>query len=151
MRVTDHVWRDLLIHLRKEEVQEHHIDCLHTLVLSTPGAEVDFGSAPWQDASLVTPHHAVRNLWNEHAARKWCAKSKNQLFICYADDRIHKESQQVLEELSLGEQYAVAMRGQSVNRRWRQDLPRTVELAKGMKVLVTMNLETNLDLTNSAR
>ncbi|PSS19942.1 hypothetical protein PHLCEN_2v3115 [Hermanssonia centrifuga] len=151
MRVTDHVWRDLLVHLRKGEVQEHHIDCLRTLVLSTPGAEVDFGSAPWQDASLVTPRHAVRNLWNEHAARKWCAKSENQLFICYAEDRIRKGSQRVSEELSLGEQYAVAMRGQSVNRRRRQDLPRTVELAKGMKVLVTTNLETDLDLTNGAR
>ncbi len=151
MRVTDAVWRDLLVHLRKGEVKQHHLECLRSLVLSSPDAQVDFDVAPWQDASLVTPRHAVRNLWNEHASRKWCANTGNQLFICSAEDRIRNGSDRVSEELSLGEQHAVAMRGQSVNRRRRQDLPRTVELAKGMKVLVTSNLETDLDLTNGAR
>ncbi|PSR77379.1 hypothetical protein PHLCEN_2v7930 [Hermanssonia centrifuga] len=151
MRVTDPVWRDLLVHLRKGEVKRAHIDCLRTLVISKSSAAVDFGVEPWKAVSLVTPRHAVRNMWNEHAARKWCAESGQQLFVCNAEDRIRKGGERVSELLSLGEQYALAMRGKSANRRRGQDLPRRVELAKGMKVLVTTNLETDLDLTNGAR
>ena len=34
---------------------------------------------------------------------------------------------------------------------WAKDLPRTVEFAIGMKVMVTDNIETDLDITNGAQ
>src|SRR5271170_6891262 len=37
------------------------------------------------------------------------------------------------------------------NRQKRKDLPSTVELAVGMRVMVTRNIETDLDITNGAR
>ncbi|PSR70805.1 hypothetical protein PHLCEN_2v13327, partial [Hermanssonia centrifuga] len=54
-------------------------------------------------------------------------------------------------ELTLAERYAVACRSKTESRRQRKDLPHTLELAKGMKVLVTENLQTDLDLTNGSR
>ncbi|THG95067.1 hypothetical protein EW026_g6512 [Hermanssonia centrifuga] len=150
MRVTDPVWRDLLVHLRAGEVQQRHIQVLQDLVLHRPAAAVDFSQDPWKRASLVTPRHAVRKLWNEHAARKWCNESGTQLFVCSAEDKIHKGKNRT-QDLSLVERYYVACRLKTNKSNRKVDLPRSVELAKGMKVLVTSNLETDLDLTNGAR
>ncbi|PSS32096.1 hypothetical protein PHLCEN_2v2137 [Hermanssonia centrifuga] len=150
MRVTDPVWQDLLVHLRAGNVQREHVQILKRLVLSRPSAMIDFNEEPWKRAALVTPRHAVRLLWNEHASRKWCQATGTQLFVCKAEDTIHR-GKKIRVNLSLAERYQVARRVQTDNRRRRADLPRSIELAKGMKVLVTSNLETDLDLTNGAR
>ena len=52
--------------------------------------------------------------------------------------------------LTLPERYALAMHGHTEKRRKRKDLPSKVELAIGMKVMVTSNVETDLDITNRA-
>ena len=147
MRVTDPIWRDLLVHLRHGRIQEQHIQILRSLVLhrSQSKEPVDFKSEPWSSVPLVTPRHAVRKTWNESAARKACRETGNQLFICTAEDTIGGR------ELNLPERYAVAMRSKTQNRRKRKDLPWRIEIAKGMKVLVTDNIETDLDVTNGAR
>ena len=85
MRVTDPTWRDLLDHLRHGCVQEQHINILRNLIVNHPEAAVDFGKEPWNDASLVTPRHAVRKSWNEAAARKRCRESGQRLFVCTAE------------------------------------------------------------------
>ena len=146
MRVTDPIWRDFLEHLRYGRVQEKHIQMLRRLVLARAGSKsVDFQSEPWNSASLVTPRHAVRRLWNEAAARKECRESGERLYICTAEDRIGNR------ELTLAERYSVAARAKTEKRRKRKDLPWRIELSKGMKVLVTDNVETDLDVTNGAR
>ena len=145
MRVTDPTWRDLLVHLRHGQVQERHIAILRKLIINQPKAAINFQSEPWKHAALVTPHHAVRKLWNESATWKWCGESGEQMFICVAEDRIgHRE-------LTLAEHYCVAARGKTEKQRKRKDLPWEIELTKGMKVLVTDNVETDLDITNGAR
>ncbi|KIK21585.1 hypothetical protein PISMIDRAFT_72180, partial [Pisolithus microcarpus 441] len=45
---------------------------------------------------------------------------------------------------------AVAGEGEQRSRRHKRDLPDVVELAVGMKVMVTQNVETDLDITNGA-
>lgn len=145
-RVTDDVWKDFLDHLRRGQVQEHHIQMLKSLVIGNPqSVPVDFHSQPWSDAPLVTPRHAVRKRWNEAAARKWCEESGQRLFVCTAEDTIGGRP------LTLAEKYALADRFKTEKRRKRKDLPLQVELAIGMKVMVTDNLETDLDVTNGAR
>ena len=67
----------------------------------------------------------------------------NQLFICHAEDTIRGRP------LNGREKVALAMR--STNKKSRQELPAMVELAIGMKVMVTTNVETDLDITNGAR
>lgn len=143
MHVTDPIWRDFLEHLRYGCVQEKHIQMLCRLVLGRAGSKsVDFQSEPWNSASLVTPRHAVRRLWNEAAVRKKCRESGERLYICTAEDHIGNQ------ELTLAEHYSVAAHARTEKRRKCKDLPWRIELSKGMKVLVTDNVEMDLDVTN---
>lgn len=87
----------------------------------------------------------MRLLWNGAALRKWCAASRQQLFIIPAEDRIKGRS------LNMKERYAVAGLETTQKRRKRKDLPEEVEVARGMKVMVTSNIQTDLDLANGAR
>ena len=55
--------------------------------------------------------------------------------------------------LTIPEHYRMAARGkgsESRKQRKRKDLPAQIEMAVGMKVLVTNNLETDLNITNGA-
>jgi hypothetical protein len=148
MRVMDDIWHDFLHHLQHGHVQDHHIKMLRTLLITNQTSEsvpVDFSTKPWKDARLVTPRHAVCTQWNEAAARKWCHESGNQLLVCNAEDTISGHA------LSLKERYGVATRRKTEKRRKQKDLPMKVEIAKGMRVMVTDNVETDLDVTNGAR
>ena len=104
------------------------------------------------DASLVTPRHAVRTQWNEAAICKHCRSTGGRLFVCPAEDRIQGR------RLTLAERYGIAARRTGVagdgkrNRRKRvNDLPDVVQITIGMKVMVTSNIETDLDVTNGAQ
>ena len=154
MRVSDEPWRRFLDHLRHGRVEAHHLRMLRNLIIqrkrtdhlpSVPSSAVDFSTPPWADAALITPRHAVRSLWNEEAVRKLCADCKQQLFICVARDTIKGNP------LSLAQRYALANRHKTDGRRRRKDLPESIQLAIGMKVMVTNNLQTDLDITNGAR
>ena len=171
MRVTDHLWRDFLNHLRYGRVETRHLKMLRTLLLKrqTPDSSltyspnttplpdshtdpietvdrsIDFSAQPWADASLITPRHAVRTRWNEAATQKQCADSKARLFICPALDTIKGSS------LTLEERYALASPPKKGRRRRDKGLPELIHLAIGMKVMVTNNLQTDLDITNGAR
>jgi hypothetical protein len=148
-RTTDPVWMDFLHHLRIGDVQDHHMRMLQKQVIGHPDApKVDFSQPPWNDASFVTLRHAVREEWNSAAIRKWCSESKERLYICQAKDTYRGRT------LSMVERYAVAARLQGQKRPKRQkrkDLPAKIEIAIGMKVMVTSNVETDLDITNGAR
>lgn len=56
MRVTDTVWRRFLVHLRYGNVSEDDLVMLKNLVIRHGKEDMD----KWQDTSLVTPRHAVR-------------------------------------------------------------------------------------------
>ncbi|TFK80876.1 hypothetical protein K466DRAFT_459022, partial [Polyporus arcularius HHB13444] len=153
MRITDPVWREFLDHLRYGKVQPHHVEMLRTLILgghrgvedttsNLSFASVDKG---WGDAALVTPRHAVRLKWNAAALRQWCAGKGRQVFICPAEDRIQGRP------LTLRERRALLERSATERRRRKKDLPESIEIAVGMKVMVTSNIETDLDVANGAR
>ncbi|KAJ7805180.1 hypothetical protein B0H14DRAFT_2611557 [Mycena olivaceomarginata] len=124
---------------------------LRTLIVGKEHAttSVDFGIAPWNNVSLVTPRHAVRTQWNEASVRKMCRETGTRLFVCSADDT-HKG-----QSLNLAQRYTLALhlgRRQNGKKQMQmKDLPNMIELAIGMKVLVTSNIETDLDLANGAR
>ena len=124
-------------------VQREDLTMLRSLLLHR--SPIDFSSPPWSDASLITPRHAVRTHWNHASLRKVCSESGQRLLICHAEDTIKTRP------LSLLERYALAQRSTGDGRRKRKDLPETIELAIGMKVMVTSNIATDLDITNGAR
>ncbi len=147
MRVTDMVWRDFLVHLRYGRVRPDHLAMLRSLVVGGTATmpPQSLSGTDWANAALVTPRHGVRKAWNSRAARKCCKESGQRLYIVTAEDRVQNR------ELTLEEQYVVAGRPRTDSRRARSDLPEQIELAIGMKVMVTTNIQTDLDLANGAR
>ena len=143
MRVTDQIWRSFLVRLRYGNVQRSDLTILRNLLLQN--SPINSSSPPWADASLITPRHAVRAHWNEASLRKACSENSQRLLICHAEDTFKGRP------LSLHERYALAQRGLGDNRRKHKDLPEMIELAIGMKVMVTSNIATDLDITNGAR
>jgi hypothetical protein len=146
IRVTDPVWRNFLTNLRKGHVQSNDLSMLCDLIISVKSAKHDkYDRDPWSNAALVTPRHAVRTIWNAAASRNWCRRNKHQLFVCTAEDTIGNKP------LTLEERYLVAKRKKTDRRKHnKKELPMKIEIAKGMKVLVTTNVETDLDITNGA-
>lgn len=143
-RVTDPVWHKLLINLRRGEVTEEDLTTLRKLIIDPKKTKDNFSSKPWLDAPLVTPRHVVRRVWNDYSTRKWCRSTGKQLFICSAEDTIGNRP------LTLAEKYRLALRTGS-QASSKNILPAKIEIAKGMSVLVTNNIETDLDITNGAR
>jgi PIF1-like helicase len=141
-RITDPIWHNMLTNLRQGLMREDDVKMLRSLVIS-PSQKDKYDAEPWTGASLVTPRHAVRTMWNKYAVRKLCAITGEQLFICHTEDRIGQRP------LTLKERYQVALRNKR-KRRKKSQLPDEVELARGMKVLVTNNIATDLDITNGA-
>ena len=110
MWVTDPVWQDFLQHLRVGQVQEKHIAMLCTLVLTNQNCmETDFCSQPWNNASLVTPRHGVRRIWNDTALHKHAKKMQSMVFECQAEDTINGQP------LTLAEHYAALIRHQGAD------------------------------------
>ena len=70
------------------------------------------------------PKHTVQMQWNDAAIWKHCCDVKKQLFICPAEDWWSRRN---------------------------NDLSDAVELAVGMKIIVTANIEMDLNITNEAR
>jgi PIF1-like helicase len=145
-RVTDLVWHDFLQHLRRGCVQDRHITMLKKLVIGDEhSVPIDFREEPWCGASLVMPRHAVREKWNNTAIRGWCHKNQQQLFVCTAEDSINGHP------MTICKRYAMASRSKMDARRKKKDLPKVIEIVKGMKVMVTNNIDMDLDVTNGAR
>jgi hypothetical protein len=121
---------------------------LRKLIVTNPScSDTDFSTLPWADALLVTPRHAVRRLWNDAALKKHGGQLHSMIFKCSAEDTIKGEP------LTLAERYALAMRGSGSGKdrkRRGQELPDKIEISIGMKVMVTQNVETDLDITNGA-
>ncbi|KAJ7937536.1 hypothetical protein B0H13DRAFT_2226473 [Mycena leptocephala] len=146
MRMTDPVWLDFLLHLQVGIVQEHHLAMLRILIVGKKG------SGSENDIALVTPRHAVRTQWNDEAVRKMCQAAGRQLFICQANDTYKGRP------LNLSERHRLAAHlcKKKVRRKQRNSMQvkyllDEIEIAIGMKGMVTSNIETDLDLTNRAR
>lgn len=149
MRVSDPVWREFLVSLRYGRVQQEHLAMLRTLILAparmSPNGEKVIPRWGDSEPSLVTPRHAVRHSWNASGARKWCQDSGQRLYVVGAEDRVKGRA------LTMRERVAVIGRMKTSGKRKRKDLPEQIELAIGMKVMVTTNIQTDLDLANGAR
>ena len=109
---------------------------------------VDFQKEPWNNASLVMPRHAVRMDWNEAATHQFCHETHQPIFVCVADDMVAGRPLTACESDMLESRHDVSGRGRGERSK---GLVKEIRLAIGMKVMVTDNIETNLDLTNEAQ
>lgn len=140
VRVTDPRWQDLLQHARHGNCNAGHLRLLRSLIISKPECPpTDFASEPWRSAVLITPRHSVRRPWNAQALRAHCARTGATLYVCRAEDRYQRR------RLDKEERLAVRKKKEGKST---QDV---LELAIGMKCMVTFNVSTNADITNGAR
>ena len=145
-RVTNPEWISFLTHLRLGQATSADVRLLKSLVMTPDGMkDLDMSRPPWNETCLVTPWHSVRRHWNDATLHQWCSKSGNQVLICTAEDalttRRGSKPAQILPDDT----------NSTDREQQRIALPATIQIAVGMKVMVTENLETDLDITNGAR
>ena len=149
-RIDDPTWIAILQRLRVGECTSTDLKELKKITLTDAECEIpDFNKAPWDDAVLITPRNSVRSAWNRASLRKHCAKTCNILYIFDAEDTIGGTR----EPLNFEQKVLVA--GMKLNdtkkMKGTKKLSHRVELAIGMKVMVTLNLATEADLANGSR
>ncbi|KAJ7475396.1 hypothetical protein B0H11DRAFT_1917799 [Mycena galericulata] len=143
-RITDLPWKALLGRLRYGACTEDDINMLRSLLVTEGSSTMpDWSTDPWRNAALVTPRHSVRTRWNTAALTKHCARAKQRLYICQAEDVVGREG----TALNLEQRIIVA--GMSVKQTGK--LAERVELAIGMRAMVLMNISTEADLANGTR
>ncbi|CEL62289.1 DNA repair and recombination protein pif1, mitochondrial OS=Schizosaccharomyces pombe (strain 972 / ATCC 24843) GN=pif1 PE=1 SV=1 [Rhizoctonia solani AG-1 IB] len=151
VRVTDPVWQAFLDRLRHGRVKDEDVAMLKELTLTnTQCCPTDFSSPKWENCCLITPRHAVRNQWNYAAVTQHCQNSAAQLYISPANDTVSGKKGR--RPLALHEQFVAAKsKCDSRGIGAKNGLPDEVLLAIGLKVMVTLNIETDLDIANGAR
>ncbi|KAF8817657.1 hypothetical protein BYT27DRAFT_7074195 [Phlegmacium glaucopus] len=144
MRVTDEIWTAILSRLRVGECTEDDINEVQKLVLTNPECEKpDFTTAPWCDATLITPRNAAKDAWNSAAVERHCRMSGNRKYIICAEDTI-TDSGEVPDKKT---RLAVAKLKDDTTK----NLKRRVELAVGMKAMVVLNIATDAEVANGTR
>lgn len=139
VRVVDERWRLMLQHARHGNCGPDDLSYLRSLIITNQDCpETDFSDVPWSEAILITPRHAVRRQWNTACVLQHCKKEKKKLYISKAEDTVKGRT------LTAGERLALMKKKQVV-------LPSEVHLAIGCKVMVTFNVETQLDIANGSR
>ncbi|THH04463.1 hypothetical protein EW146_g10168 [Bondarzewia mesenterica] len=129
MRVKDARWNSFLHNLRMGQVEQDDIDMLRRQVLVNENcAPTDFRPI------LGTTYHLL-----PHDTHR---------FICNAEDRIKDHEDR---PLTIEERYAIAKSTAKTNVNGNKNLSNVVEFAIGMKIMVTTNLSTEIDITNGAR
>ena len=139
-RVHDLIWYQFLTRLRKGEVNESDLTMLRSLILGVDSNGTN--QTNWKQASMITPRHAVRKAWNKEACREMCAMNGQRLFICLAQDSVGDHILTSEDKINIASK-KTSKKGKA--------LPDEIEIGVGMKVLVTYNIQTNLDITNGAR
>jgi ATP-dependent exoDNAse (exonuclease V) alpha subunit len=92
---------------------------------------------------LITPRHNVRERWNEAALAKHCEETGNRRYVVNAEDRQTKTE----EEISLNIRVKIA----GMEDRSSGKLNHQMEIAVGMKTMVTQNISTEAGIANGTR
>jgi hypothetical protein len=150
-RILDDTWRDILQRARVGECTPYDLVEIRKLVMTNSDCHVpDFSKLPWSEAILVTPRNSVRAGWNRAMLRKHCSQTGNLLYIVEAEDVVGDSRQPLNMEQKLivaGMPSEDRRPGENTTKRLRHRL----EIAKGMKIMVTLNLATEADLANGSR
>ena len=145
-RVHDEEWLLFLRRLRLGKVKQDDLKMPRSLIIDPTLAKdaIDFNIAPWKSALLITPHHALQQKWNDCALRKFCRENLRSIFVCNAHDTIDGKP------LSLRQRYALAANTKQETSIHTRILPQKVELAIGMRIMITTNIQVDHDITNGA-
>jgi ATP-dependent exoDNAse (exonuclease V) alpha subunit len=114
------------------------------MAVSNPECDLpDFSTPPWNDATLITPRNATKDMWNTASIEKHCRTSGNRKYIVSAEDTIRDTG----EPPDKRTQNIIA----GLKDETTKNLKMRIELAVGMKVMVVMNIATEADVANGTR
>jgi hypothetical protein len=153
--VVNPEWRSFLTNVRRGCVKDKDITMLHTLILTNPKCvPTDFESDKWKDCSLITPRNSIQTRWNDAAVKQHCHRTGHQLLICPAIDTCVDKG--VWRPINPHEQYVSIKdsgsdRGSRKGQREKGGLPDEIAITIGLKIMVTLNVKTDIDVTNGAR
>lgn len=107
--------------------------------------------SPWHNAVLITPRNAVPNKWNELACRRHCLRTGQKLIQSHSyytrnGKPLDHDLRILLNAGTIGGDDGV-----DVTKSDSGGLSDVVPLAKGISVMVTYNIETELDIANGTR
>ena len=143
--VIDKEWFNFLHQLCYGEYRKEDSQLLQSLVLTLPDISIpDLIKDLWWDIDLVTPHHAVREQWNDASVMKHCQTSSQQLLILPINHKIKGLALSVIEECTIVQHYCKNRRQSS------GDLQEQVKLALDLQVFITCNIDLDMDLSNGA-
>jgi hypothetical protein len=98
----------------------------------------------WQSAKLVTPRHATKDLWNARALRQFSARSKKQIYRWESEKLVNGEFADSRASYELEKQKQRRRGAKSTQSRF-------LEVCEGADVMVTVNVDTDMDLANGTR
>ena len=142
IRIHDAEWNDILQRTRTGECTGKDIESIKKLVLTHPDCNIpDFSRSPWSESILVTSRNGVRCAWNELMLREHTRKSSQVIYVVYAND--HANGQPLTKRQRLATAHLTSDE--------TKHLPHKIEIIKGMKAMVLMNISTDSDLANGSR
>jgi len=143
-RIEDERWSEILTHSRTGSCTRQDLNDIRKLVLTNEQCDIpDFSTFPWNETELVTPRNSVRTVWNKAKLREHCRQTGNLLYVVDAEDSGGKERR----TLTNTERLTIA----KMPSKETAQLENRIELAVGMKVMVTLNMATDIGLTNGSR
>ena len=143
-RIIDAGWMETLNRSRTGDCTKEDLHEIRKLVLTNPECHIpDFDKAPWDEAILVTPRNSMRSMWNSAALTKHCQKTGQILYVCDAEDTVGKSHLEpdMEQKTTIAKMALDSLKG----------LDHRIELAIGMKAMVTTNIATQADLANGSR
>lgn len=101
----------------------------------------NFSCPPWSEAFLVTSCNAVHEAWNDLKIAEHSRKHQCMRYIVYANNQCEGKP------LTKCQRLATAHLKSDITNMF----PHKIEIVKGMKVMVLLNISTDADLANSTR
>jgi hypothetical protein len=143
-RIEDERWNEILNHSCTGSCTRQDLNDIRKLVLTDDRCDIpDFSTLPWSETVLVTPRNSVRDAWNKAKVREHCNRTGNALYVVGAEDSGGKERR----ALTNTERLTIAR----MSSKQTAQLENRIELAVGMKVMVTLNTATDIGLANGSR
>lgn len=143
-RVKDSDWLMFLRRIRNGAVISEDLEMLRSLILKEDSLELQ--APEWRNAKLITPRHAVRVEWNKRSLKQHSDETGNQIF-CW-------DYECTLKGKPLDEATRYEFEKWVANRKEngaKFPLHEKLELAIGSQVMVTMNVDPDIDLANGTR
>ena len=112
-----------------------------TIVLYYPK---EVGTDEWTSAKMVTLRHITKDLWNNRALLQFSTRSQKQIYVWESEKTAHGTNADGRSVYEL-ERHKQGRRGKKSTQ------PRFIRACEGAEVMVTVNIDTDIDLANGTR